>query len=254
MARNFRCEALHGDISQSQRERTLSGFRSGSFNILVATDVAARGLDVPNVDLVIHYALPNCSETFVHRSGRTGRAGKKGTAILVYTPDQTRQVKIYEREIGCRFTELPRITVEGGGMDMIDMGNGGRFGGSRDRRFGDTGFGRAGGGDYGSGRFGGNRSGGFGRSESRGQFSSQMNGSNRIGYNRNQAGSTSGPGFGHFGSSGESGRSDRSSPFGDFGSGRSAGFGNSNPSRSSELFSDSRSSRFGSIGDGRKQF
>lgn len=52
MARNFRCEALHGDISQSQRERTLSGFRDGHFNILVATDVAARGLDVPNVDLV----------------------------------------------------------------------------------------------------------------------------------------------------------------------------------------------------------
>ena len=52
MARNFKCEALHGDISQSQRERTLSGFRDGNFNILVATDVAARGLDIPSVDLV----------------------------------------------------------------------------------------------------------------------------------------------------------------------------------------------------------
>lgn len=52
MARNFRCEALHGDISQAQRERTLAGFRDGNFNILVATDVASRGLDIPNVDLV----------------------------------------------------------------------------------------------------------------------------------------------------------------------------------------------------------
>lgn len=60
MARNFRCEALHGDISQSQRERTLSGFRNGNFNILVATDVAARGLDVPNVDLVNSVYLLCC--------------------------------------------------------------------------------------------------------------------------------------------------------------------------------------------------
>ncbi|KAJ0780950.1 putative RNA helicase transcription factor interactor and regulator CCHC(Zn) family [Helianthus annuus] len=71
-------EALHGDISQHQRERTLNGFRQGKFTVLVATDVASRGLDIPNVDLVIHYELPNDPETFVHRSGRTGRAGKKG--------------------------------------------------------------------------------------------------------------------------------------------------------------------------------
>ncbi|KAJ6300767.1 hypothetical protein OIU76_021542 [Salix suchowensis] len=97
MAKTYKCEALHGDISQSVRERTLSGFREGHFNILVATDVAARGLDVPNVDLIIHYALPRCSETFVHRSGRTGRAGKKGTAILIYTQDEGRQVRIIEQ-------------------------------------------------------------------------------------------------------------------------------------------------------------
>ncbi|KDP21988.1 hypothetical protein JCGZ_02878 [Jatropha curcas] len=250
MARNFRCEALHGDISQSQRERTLAGFRTGNFNILVATDVAARGLDVPNVDLVIHYALPNCSETFVHRSGRTGRAGKKGTAILIYTPEQFRQVSMYEREIGSRFTELPRITVEDGGIDM-NMGNEGRFGGMRDRRFSDTGFGRSGGrGDYGPSRSGGYRSPGFGNS-----------GPGRFGYNRNQPGNFSGSGgfgessrsdrsggFGNFGF-GESGRSDRSSGFGSFGSGRSSGFGDSSSSRTSGVFSDSRSSRFGSFGD-----
>ncbi|KAE8665029.1 COP9 signalosome complex subunit 7 [Hibiscus syriacus] len=68
MSRNFKCEALHGDITQARREATLSGFRNGHFNILVATNVAARGLDIPSVDLVIHY--PNTSETFVHRTGR----------------------------------------------------------------------------------------------------------------------------------------------------------------------------------------
>ncbi|CAL0320903.1 unnamed protein product [Lupinus luteus] len=96
-------EALHGDISQHQRERTLNGFRQGKFTVLVATDVASRGLDIPNVDLVIHYELPNDPETFVHRSGRTGRAGKLGTAILMYTSSQRRTVRSLERDVGCKF-------------------------------------------------------------------------------------------------------------------------------------------------------
>ncbi|KAF5747438.1 DEAD-box ATP-dependent RNA helicase 53 -like protein [Tripterygium wilfordii] len=232
MARNLKCEALHGDISQSQRERTLSGFREGHFNVLVATDVASRGLDIPNVDLVIHYELPNTSETFVHRSGRTGRAGKKGTVILIYTQDQTRAVKVIERDVGCRFTELPKIAVEGGDM-FSGMASGGRFG--------DTGFGRAGSrGDYGAGRSGGSRSPGFGRSDGYGgSFSSSRDG-------------FGGSGSGRFGSggyrsadrgSGEFGRLDRSSGFGDFGSGRPSGFGGNQSSRSS--------SGFGNFGSGR---
>lgn len=96
-------EALHGDISQHQRERTLNGFRQGKFTVLVATDVAARGLDIPNVDLVIHYELPNDPETFVHRSGRTGRAGKEGSAILMFTSSQRRTVRSLERDVGCKF-------------------------------------------------------------------------------------------------------------------------------------------------------
>ncbi|KAJ6844270.1 DEAD-box ATP-dependent RNA helicase 3, chloroplastic-like [Iris pallida] len=96
-------EALHGDISQHQRERTLNGFRQGKFTVLVATDVASRGLDIPNVDLIIHYELPNDPETFVHRSGRTGRAGKVGSAILMFTGSQRRTVKSLERDVGCHF-------------------------------------------------------------------------------------------------------------------------------------------------------
>ncbi|XP_038716242.1 DEAD-box ATP-dependent RNA helicase 3, chloroplastic-like [Tripterygium wilfordii] len=105
-------EALHGDISQHQRERTLNGFRQGKFGVLVATDVAARGLDIPNVDLVIHYEIPNDSETFVHRSGRTGRAGKEGTTILMFTNSQRRTVRSIERETGCKFEFISPPAVE----------------------------------------------------------------------------------------------------------------------------------------------
>ncbi|OMP09430.1 hypothetical protein COLO4_05469 [Corchorus olitorius] len=105
-------EALHGDISQHQRERTLNGFRQGKFTVLVATDVAARGLDIPNVDLVIHYELPNDAETFVHRSGRTGRAGKEGSAILMYTNSQRRTVRSLERDVGCKFEFISSPAIE----------------------------------------------------------------------------------------------------------------------------------------------
>ncbi|KAJ4969345.1 hypothetical protein NE237_016046 [Protea cynaroides] len=105
-------EALHGDISQPQRERTLNGFRQGKFTVLVATDVAARGLDIPNVDLVIHYELPNDPETFVHRSGRTGRAGKEGNAILMFTSSQRRTVKSLERDVGCSFEFIGPPAIE----------------------------------------------------------------------------------------------------------------------------------------------
>ncbi|KAE8675800.1 DEAD-box ATP-dependent RNA helicase 9 [Hibiscus syriacus] len=176
MASNFKCEALHGDISQLQRERTLSGFRDGRFNILVATDVAARGLDIPSVDLVIHYELPSTSETFVHR---TGRAGRKGSAILIYTQEQSRAVRVIEQEVGCRFSELPRIEVEVGSTYLFnEIGFGGRFGsygGTRDRRYKDMGFVHSvRQQEYGFGRPGGNTGPEFGRNF--GQFSDEMGG------------------------------------------------------------------------------
>ncbi|KAK6287065.1 hypothetical protein POUND7_013244 [Theobroma cacao] len=247
MARNFRCEALHGDISQSQRERTLSGFRDGHFNILVATDVAARGLDIPSVDLVIHYELPNTSETFVHRTGRTGRAGRKGSAILIYTREQSRAVRVIEREVGCRFSELPKIEVEGGSTDTFnEMGAGSRFGsfgGTRDRRYGDMGFGRSGRQEeYGFGRLGGNRSPGFGRSG--GQFAGEMgsyggSSSSRFGSN-NRSGNFGGPAFSRPGGFGEFGKADRSSSFGSFGPRRTSGFGDFGSSNTGG-FDDNRS-------------
>lgn len=93
------CEALHGDIAQSQREKTLSRFRSGDVSVLIATDVAARGLDIPNVDLVVHYDPPQDSESFLHRSGRTGRAGNKGRAIVMHTPSETKALGMILQQV-----------------------------------------------------------------------------------------------------------------------------------------------------------
>ncbi|KAG1674673.1 hypothetical protein FOA52_007197 [Chlamydomonas sp. UWO 241] len=86
------CVVLHGDIAQAQRDRGLALFRSGKFQALVATDVAARGLDIPSVELVAHYDVPLDAESFLHRSGRTGRAGKTGTALILFTDREQRSV------------------------------------------------------------------------------------------------------------------------------------------------------------------
>ncbi|KAJ4973170.1 hypothetical protein NE237_006344 [Protea cynaroides] len=258
MGRNFRCEALHGDISQNQRERTLAGFRDGQFNILVATDVAARGLDIPNVDLIIHFELPSTSEIFVHRSGRTGRAGKKGTAVLIYTDQQHRAVRMIERDVGCKFTELPRIAVEAGDQDLLgEMGSGGGRFGSGGGRFSDSGFGRSGFGRSGgfggsSGRVGGFGESGPGRFGSFGGSSSDRSGggfgsygSSRSGnYGSSRSGNYVDSGFGQQGGSGNFGSSGRSSNFG--GSGRPSGFGDSGSSR----FGGSSPSRFGAFDGG----
>ncbi|MFC6591122.1 DEAD/DEAH box helicase [Deinococcus lacus] len=103
--RGLEAEALHGDLAQSQRERALSSFRSGRASVLVATDVAARGLDIPEVDLVVQYHLPQDPESYIHRSGRTGRAGRTGTAIVMYSDRENRDVMGLERVTGVRFTE-----------------------------------------------------------------------------------------------------------------------------------------------------
>jgi ATP-dependent RNA helicase DeaD len=84
--RGYQADSLHGNLSQNQRDRVMKRFRDGSLDLLVATDVAARGLDVDNVDMVINYSMPNDVENYVHRIGRTGRAGKTGKAITFVSP------------------------------------------------------------------------------------------------------------------------------------------------------------------------
>lgn len=232
---------------------------------------------------MIHYELPNSSEIFVHRSGRTGRAGKKGTAIVMYNYEQSRAVRVIERDVGCKFTEvracglhctmlsamfffwdiltalcslgflisqLPKINVEGsdllsGGYDSFGGYGGSNYGRSR-------GFGGRGGG--GLGRSGGG-GGGFGRSN--GGFGDS-------GFGRSGGGGFSDSGFGRSGGGGGFsdsgfGRSGGGGGFGDSGFGRSSGggsglgrsggFGDSGSGRFGGGFGSSGSGSFGGFGD-----
>ncbi|MBF6611409.1 MAG: DEAD/DEAH box helicase [Chryseobacterium sp.] len=93
MQNGYAADALHGDLSQAQRDTVMKKFRLKNIDILVATDVAARGLDVNSLTHVIHYSLPDDPEVFVHRSGRTGRAGKNGISMSLIKPEETRKLK-----------------------------------------------------------------------------------------------------------------------------------------------------------------
>ena len=97
---------MHGDIVQNQREVTIKRFKEGKFQVLVATDVASRGLDIPNVDLVIQIEPPKDTETYIHRSGRTARAGKSGTCITFYTHKTYALVPTLEAPAGIKLKRV----------------------------------------------------------------------------------------------------------------------------------------------------
>ena len=101
-SRGYAAEAIHGDLSQQMRDRVMGRFRAGTATLLVATDVAARGLDIEHVSHVINYSLPTDPESYVHRIGRTGRAGRSGNAISLVTPREQRLLRFIERSIGQR--------------------------------------------------------------------------------------------------------------------------------------------------------
>lgn len=101
---------IHGDLDQSHRMRTLDGFRDGSLRFLVASDVAARGLDIPNVSHVFNYDVPSHAEDYVHRIGRTGRAGKKGTTIMICVPRDEKNLEDIERLVEMT---IPRMDIPG---------------------------------------------------------------------------------------------------------------------------------------------
>ncbi len=107
MQDGYNADALHGDLSQSQREAVLSKFRTRHLRLLVATDVAARGLDVDDLTHIINYDLPDELEIYTHRSGRTGRAGKSGTSIVIANLKEKYKLNTIEKQLGKKFTTLP---------------------------------------------------------------------------------------------------------------------------------------------------
>jgi ATP-dependent RNA helicase DeaD len=107
MEDGYNADALHGDLSQAQRDEVMNLFRIRNLQILVATDVAARGLDVNDLTHIINFNLPDDGEIYVHRSGRTGRAGKEGTSIAIIHTRETRKIKDIERRFGINFTKEP---------------------------------------------------------------------------------------------------------------------------------------------------
>lgn len=109
-ALGYQASSLQGNLSQNRRQAALDGFRDGTFQILVATDIAARGIDVASISHVINYDMPNTAEAYTHRIGRTGRASKTGDALTLVTTDDMAMVREIERVLG---TKLERRTVAG---------------------------------------------------------------------------------------------------------------------------------------------
>jgi superfamily II DNA/RNA helicase len=167
-ANGYEATALHGAMPQAVRMRRLESLRKGHTKILVATDVAARGIDVPRISHVINFGLPMKPEDYTHRIGRTGRAGRNGVAITLVEHRDRAKIRNIER-----FTQQDIVASVIAGLEpqakpSFGGGGGGRSGGSG-RSGGGFGGNRSGGGGFGGGRsggsgFGGGRSGGSGRS------------------------------------------------------------------------------------------
>ena len=111
-ARGWIAQAINGDMNQRLREKTIDRIRDGSIDVLVATDVAARGIDVERIGLVVNFDMPYDSETYVHRIGRTGRAGRKGSAYLFVTPRERHLLKQIEKNTGQAISPLPLPSID----------------------------------------------------------------------------------------------------------------------------------------------
>jgi ATP-dependent RNA helicase RhlE len=130
--RGFKVQAIHGDRTQSQREKALDGFRKGQYKVLVATDVAARGIDVEGITHVVNFDVPGTSDDYIHRIGRTARASATGDAITFVSPDEWEALGAIERAVG---KNLPQENWEGA-VPVFSLSQPAGSGKHRGRRFG----------------------------------------------------------------------------------------------------------------------
>lgn len=109
IAKNVSADCIHGDLTQKERDKAMRAFKNGSAQLLVATDLAARGIDISDLAYVAHYQLPESEEYYTHRSGRTARAGKDGLSLVLVNPKEIKQIRFYERNLGITFQQIRKI-------------------------------------------------------------------------------------------------------------------------------------------------
>lgn len=108
-AKNVPADAIHGDLMQKERDKVMRAFKKGTLRLLVATDIAARGLDIDGLAYIVHYQLPDKDEYYTHRSGRTARAGKEGISLCLVTSAEKQQLRYYERTLGISFSQVKQV-------------------------------------------------------------------------------------------------------------------------------------------------
>lgn len=106
IAKNISADGIHGDLKQKERDKVMRGFKNGQLRLLVATDLAARGIDIDSLAFVLHYQLPDKEEYYTHRSGRTARAGKDGLSLAIVSTREMKQLRYFEKKLGIAFSQI----------------------------------------------------------------------------------------------------------------------------------------------------
>jgi len=114
IAKNVAADGIHGDLKQKERDKVMRAFKNGNLQLLVATDLAARGIDIEGLSFVVHYQMPDKDEYYTHRSGRTARAGKEGVSLCLVTSSEMKQIRYYEKVLGIGMYFMEVNNNEGG--------------------------------------------------------------------------------------------------------------------------------------------